>query len=159
MGCSERTRRGDAITSWCNELSRGWRNERTVRGNAATSWWDKMTRGQCNERTGRGNTTTSWRDKTARGWRNEGTTRRCNNQLVRQDDTRAARQEATQPRTRSAPNEIDWQCDSHGHSLYQVKTRTIVRISGSQLCGSKGPQISKIEAALKNFPPQNQKNS
>jgi hypothetical protein len=75
MGHNERTRRGDVATSWCNELTRGWRNERTVRGNATTSWCDKTTRGQRNERTARGDATTSWCNKTTRGLRNERTTR------------------------------------------------------------------------------------
>jgi hypothetical protein len=74
-GRNERTRRGDATTSWRNELTRGWRNERTVRGNAATSWRDKTTRGQRNERTRRGDATTSWRDELTRGRHNEKTTR------------------------------------------------------------------------------------
>ena len=33
-GCNERMRRGDATTSWCDELTRGWRNKRMARGNA-----------------------------------------------------------------------------------------------------------------------------
>jgi hypothetical protein len=74
-GCNERTRRGNATTSWRNELTRGWRNERTARGNATTSWHNKTTRGQHNERTARGDAATSLRNNTMRGRRNEGTTR------------------------------------------------------------------------------------
>ena len=74
-GRNERTRRGDATTSWRDELTRGWRNERTARGNATTSWHDNTTRGQRNERTARGDATTSWHEKATRGRCNEGTTR------------------------------------------------------------------------------------
>ena len=74
-GCNERMRRGNATTSWRNELTRGWRNEMTARGNATTSWHDKTTRGQRNERTRRGDVTTSWHDKLTRGRHNERTTR------------------------------------------------------------------------------------
>jgi hypothetical protein len=74
-GCNKRTRRGDATTSWCDELTRGWRNERTARGNATTSWQDKMTRGQSNERMRRGDATTSWRDELTRGRHKERMTR------------------------------------------------------------------------------------
>jgi hypothetical protein len=74
-GRNERTKRGDATTSWRNELARGWHNERTVRGNATISLRDKTMRGQRNERTARGDATTSWCDKTTRGRRNERTTR------------------------------------------------------------------------------------
>ena len=70
-----RGRRGNATTSWRDELTRGCRNERTVRGNTTTSWRDKTTRGQHNERTARGNATTSWHNKTTRGRCNERTTR------------------------------------------------------------------------------------
>jgi len=74
-GCNERTRRGDATTSWRHKLTREWRNERTRRGNATTSWRDKTTRGQRNERTARGDATTSWCDKTTRRRHNERTAR------------------------------------------------------------------------------------
>jgi hypothetical protein len=75
VGRTERTRRGDAATSWLDELTRGWRNERTARGNATTSWRKKTMRGWHNGKTGRGDATTSWRDKMTRGQHNEGTTR------------------------------------------------------------------------------------
>jgi hypothetical protein len=75
VGRNERTRRGNATTSWCDKLTRGWHNERTARGNVTTSWRDKTMRGQRNERTVRGNATTSWLDKTTRGRYNERTTR------------------------------------------------------------------------------------
>ena len=74
-GHNKRTRRGDATTSWRDELTRGRRNEMTARGYATTSWHDKTTRGQRNERTRRGNVTTSWHDKLTRGRHNERTTR------------------------------------------------------------------------------------
>ena len=71
MGRSKKTRRGNATTSWCNELTRGWRKERTVRVNATTSWRNMTTWGQRNESTTRGDATTSWHDETMRGWRYE----------------------------------------------------------------------------------------
>ena len=74
-GRNERMRRSNAITSWCNKLTRGWRNERMARGNATTSWRDKTTRGQSNERMGRGDATTSYCDELSRGRHNERTTR------------------------------------------------------------------------------------
>jgi len=74
-GHNERTRRGDATTSWRDELMREWYNERMARGNATTSWRNKTRRGRCNEKTARGDVTTSWRNKTTRGGCNEGTTR------------------------------------------------------------------------------------
>ena len=74
-GRNERTRRGDATTSWRNKLTRGWCNERTAIGNATTSWRNKMARGQCNERMRKGDATTSWHDKLKRGWHNERMTR------------------------------------------------------------------------------------
>jgi hypothetical protein len=43
-GRKERMRRGDATTSWRDELTRGWRNKMTARGYATTSWHDKTTR-------------------------------------------------------------------------------------------------------------------
>ena len=67
-GRNERTRRGDAKTSWHDELMRGWRNERMARGDATTSWHDKTMRGRCNEGATRGDATTSWHDKTTPGW-------------------------------------------------------------------------------------------
>ena len=75
MGCNERTSRGDATTSWRDELTSGWRNERTARGNATTSRHNKTMRGQRNERPARGDATTSWHDKTTRVRRNERMTR------------------------------------------------------------------------------------
>ena len=47
---NERMRRGDATTSWRNELTRGRHNERTTRGYATTSWHDEVTRGWRDER-------------------------------------------------------------------------------------------------------------
>jgi hypothetical protein len=70
-GRNERTRRGDAKTSWHDELMRGWRNERMARGDATTSWHDKTMRGRCNEGATRGDATTSWHDKTTPGRRDE----------------------------------------------------------------------------------------
>ena len=74
-GCNKRTRRGNATTSWCDKLTRGWHNERTAKGNATTGWGDTTMRGQRNERMARGDGTTSWHDKMTRGRRNEGMTR------------------------------------------------------------------------------------
>ena len=65
---NKRTKRGDATTSWHDELTRGWRNERMARNDATTSWRYKTTRGRRNERMARGNATTSWHKKTTRGW-------------------------------------------------------------------------------------------
>jgi hypothetical protein len=47
---NERMRRGDATSSWRDELTRGRHKERTTRGNATTSWHDEVTRGWCNKR-------------------------------------------------------------------------------------------------------------
>ena len=101
-GHNERTRRGDATTSWRDKLMRGWRNERTARGNVTTSWHDKTTRGQRNERAARGDAKTSWRDKTTRGRRDK---RRHNLVVFRA----------------SGPNRIDWQSGSHGHARFEHK--------------------------------------
>jgi len=100
-GRNERTKRGDATTSWRNELARGWHNERTNgerRCNNQLVWQDNRRAAQ-------------WEDNK----------RRCDNQLAWQDDTRAARREATQPRSLSGPNVIDWRGGSHGHARVERK--------------------------------------
>ena len=71
MGRNEKTRRGDATTSWRDDFMRGRRSKRMARGNATTSWRDKMTRGRRNERATTGDATTSWHDKTTPGLRDE----------------------------------------------------------------------------------------
>jgi hypothetical protein len=47
---NERMRRGDATTSWRDELTRGRHNEMMTRGYATTSWHDEVKRGRHNER-------------------------------------------------------------------------------------------------------------